>query len=67
VDQFAGRHGSLDPVQKADEFLVAVARHALADQAAVEDVERREQDVDAPCLRVSSRKIGVMVPGCGKL
>jgi hypothetical protein len=43
VDQFAGWDGGLDPVQKTDEFLVAVARHALADDTAVEDIECREQ------------------------
>jgi hypothetical protein len=43
VDQLAGRHSALDAVQKADEFLVAMARHALADDRAVKDIERREQ------------------------
>ena len=43
VDQLTGRHGSLNAVQKADEFLVAMARHAVADDGAVEDIERREQ------------------------
>ena len=43
VDQLSGRHRGLDPVQKAEEFLVAMARHALADDRAVENVERREQ------------------------
>ncbi len=45
VDQFAGWHRGLDPVQKTDEFLVAVARHTLADDTAVEDIECREQVV----------------------
>ena len=43
VDQLAGRHRGLDPVEEADEFLMAMARHALADDGAVEDIERREQ------------------------
>ena len=43
VDQLAGRHRGLDPVEEADEFLMAMARHALADDRAVEDIERREQ------------------------
>jgi hypothetical protein len=43
VDQLAGRHGRLDPVQKPDEFLVAMALHALPDHGAVEHIERREQ------------------------
>ena len=43
MDHLAGRHGALDGIQKADELLVPVARHALADDAAVEHVQRREQ------------------------
>ena len=39
VDQLAGRHVALDPVQKADELLVPVPLHALADHRAVERVE----------------------------
>src|SRR5271155_257382 len=31
MDELAGWHCGLDPVQEADEFLVAMARHALAD------------------------------------
>src|ERR1700686_15958 len=34
VDQFAGRHRDLDSVRKTDEFLVAMARHALPDDRA---------------------------------
>ncbi len=43
VDQFAGRHGGFDSVQKTTEFLVTVARHALPHDRTVENVERREQ------------------------
>jgi hypothetical protein len=43
VDQFAGRHGALDGIEEADELLMPVPRHALADDAAVEHVQRREQ------------------------
>ena len=43
VDQLAGRHGGLNPIEKADELLVAVPCHALADHGAVEDIERGEQ------------------------
>jgi hypothetical protein len=39
MGQLAGRDGRLDPVEKADELLVAVPRHALADDDPVEDVE----------------------------
>ena len=43
VDQLAGRHRAFTGIEEADELLVAVPRHALADDAAVEDVQRREQ------------------------
>ena len=43
VNQFAGRHGGFDPVQETDEFLVAMARHALADDRAVKHIERGKQ------------------------
>jgi hypothetical protein len=43
VDQLSRRHGGFDPVQEAEEFLVAMARHALPDHRAVENIERREQ------------------------
>ena len=43
VDQLAGRHRGLDPIEEADELLVPVPRHALADDAAVEHVQRCEQ------------------------
>ena len=42
MDQLAGGYGSLDLVEEAYEFLVAVAGHALADHRAVEDIERRQ-------------------------
>src|SRR5271170_2167688 len=43
MDQLAGWHRRLDPVEEADEFLMAMTRHALPDHAAVEDIECREQ------------------------
>ena len=43
MDEFAGRHRGLDTVEETDELLVAMARHALADHGAVEDIERGEQ------------------------
>ena len=43
VHQLSGRHGGLDAVQKADELLVAMPRHALADHCAVQHIERRKQ------------------------
>jgi hypothetical protein len=43
INQFAGRHRGLDAVQETDEFLVAVAGHALANHRAVEDIERGKQ------------------------
>ena len=35
VDHFAGRHGALDGIEKADEFLVEVALHAAPDDLAL--------------------------------
>jgi hypothetical protein len=43
VNELAGWHRGLDPVQKTDEFLMVMTRHALAYHRALEDVERREQ------------------------
>jgi hypothetical protein len=40
VDQLAGRHDGFDPVENADEFLMAVARH---DHGTAEDIERGKQ------------------------
>jgi hypothetical protein len=36
LDQLAGRHGGFDAVEKANQILVAAARHALADDWAFE-------------------------------
>jgi hypothetical protein len=35
VDQFAGRHRHLETVRKTDQFLIAMARHALPDDGAL--------------------------------
>jgi hypothetical protein len=43
MDQLAGRDVALDPIQEADELLVAMALHALTDDRPVQDVERGEQ------------------------
>ena len=43
VDHLAGWDGALDGVEEADELLVAVALHALADHRALEHVEGGEQ------------------------
>jgi hypothetical protein len=40
---FAGRHGSLDGRDEADELLMAMARHTAADDLAIEHTERGEQ------------------------
>ena len=50
MDQLAGRHLTLDGVEKADELLVAVLLHAPADDRAVEDVEGSEQGGGAVAL-----------------
>ena len=67
MDELASRDSGLDAVQKTDEFPMAVARHALADDRAVENIECREQRGCAPGAGVVSRKIGVRVRGCGRL
>jgi len=51
MDQPAGRNVALEAVEKAQEFLVPVALHALADDRAVENVERREQGGRAVIVR----------------
>ena len=43
MDQLAGRDFALDGVEEADEFAVAMALHAAADDGAVEYAERGEQ------------------------
>ena len=43
VNELSRWHRGLDPVQEAEEFLMAMARHALPDDRAVENIERREQ------------------------
>ncbi len=43
VDDLAGRHLCLDLIEKADEFLMAMPLHALADDRAVQHVEGGEQ------------------------
>ncbi len=43
LNQLAGRDVALDPIQEADELLVAMALHALTDDRPVQDVERGEQ------------------------
>src|ERR1700744_1195120 len=42
----------LDDVQKPDELLMAMALHALADNLALKDLERREQGSDTMALVV---------------
>jgi hypothetical protein len=49
VDHFAGRHGALDGIEKADEFLVGMALHARAVHDAVEGIEAANRVV-VPCL-----------------
>ena len=52
VDHLAGRHGALDGVEEADEFLMPVALHAVADHRALEHVEGGEQGRGAVALVV---------------
>ena len=43
ADRLAGGHLCFDQVEKADEFLMAVALHVAADHIPVEHVERSKQ------------------------
>ena len=52
MDDPAGADGALDSVEKLDELLVGVARHAAADHGAVEDIEGSEQGGGAVALVV---------------
>ena len=47
---------AVDLVEEADELLMPVAAHALADDLAVEDVERGEQSGRAVPLIIMSRR-----------
>ena len=58
VDHLAGRHGALDGVEEADELLVPVALHAVADDRAVEHVEGGEQGGRAVALVVMGHRAG---------
>src|SRR5205823_7183046 len=50
MDRLFLGHSGLDDVEKPDEFLMAMALHALADHLALKDIERREQGGDAMAL-----------------
>ena len=52
VNELAGWHRGLDPVQETDEFLMPVALHAAADDLAFEYVEGGEQRGRAVALIV---------------
>ena len=52
MDRLFLGYSGLDDVQKADELLMAMALHALADNLALKDIERREQGGDTMALVV---------------
>src|SRR5260370_25539931 len=52
VEFLPGRGLAVDLVEKADEFLMPVARHALADDTALQHIERPEQRRRAVALVV---------------
>src|SRR5829696_3558695 len=58
VDDLAGRDLCLDGVEEADELLVPVALHAVANDGAVEDVEGGEQRRRAVALVVMRHRAG---------
>src|SRR3546814_15212077 len=64
VDRLACGYFTLDPIEKADELLVAVALHVLPYHGSVEHVERSEQRGRAVALvvlgqgRSEERRVG---------
>src|SRR6202521_4534393 len=56
MDRLFLGHSGLDEVQKPDELLMAMALHALANNLAFKDIERREQGGNAMAL---------VIMGCG--
>src|SRR5215475_12012972 len=58
MDGFLLGHPGLDDVQEADELLMAVALHALADDLALEDIESREQRGRAMTLVIMGHGAG---------
>ena len=52
LDRLVWRNGPLDGVEETDEFLMAVALHAAADDGAIEDIERGEERGGAVALVV---------------
>ena len=42
MDRLVGRHLALDGIEKADEFLVPVAQHAVPDDLAFQNIEGGE-------------------------
>jgi len=59
VDHLAGRNCALDGVEEADEFLMAVALHAAAEDGAVEDVQRGEQGCRAVADIIVGHRTGL--------
>ena len=59
VDHLARRHRPFDRVQEAQELLVAMTRHAAADDRAVEHVEGGEQRGRAVALVVVGHRAGL--------
>ena len=51
MDQLASRDLALDGIEKADEFLMAMALHAAADDLALKDIEGGEQSGGAVAPR----------------
>ena len=58
MDRLFLGHSGFDDVEKADELLMAMALHALADDLALENIERREQGGDAMALIVMGHGAG---------
>src|SRR5258707_595430 len=62
VDRFFLGHSGLDEVQKADELLMTMAFHALSNNLAFKDIERREQGGNAIALVIMGHGASAALP-----
>ena len=58
MDHLLLRHPGIDDIEEADELLMAMTLHALADDLALKDIERREQGGDAVPLIIVGHGAG---------
>jgi hypothetical protein len=58
VDGLVARHSGVDDIEEADELLMAMALHALADDLAFEHIEGSEQGRGAVTLVIVGHRAG---------